>query len=92
MKLTKFTAGLSLGVLIGVFFAPAQGRRSRTTVANAAGKINATLKKWFGNKEKELEELKALLADESVMLTDSDRKRLMQLIENNQKALKELDI
>ncbi|OJV54913.1 MAG: hypothetical protein BGO31_16370 [Bacteroidetes bacterium 43-16] len=92
MKVSKFTVGMSVGVLIGVFFAPAQGYKSRKTVANAAGKINSTFKKWFGNKEKELEELRALLADESVMLTDSDRKRLMQLIENNQKALKELDV
>lgn len=91
MKLSKFTFGVISGVLIGVMFAPAQGRKSRRTVASAAGKVNATLKRWFGNNEHDLEDLKKLLADETVVLTEDDRKRLVQLIENNQKVLKELD-
>ena len=91
MKLSKFTIGVISGALLGIMFAPAQGRKSRRTVANAAGKINVTFKKWFGNDVRDLEELKALLADETVVLTDEDRKRLVQLIDNNQKVMKELD-
>lgn len=91
MKITKFGVGVVTGLVVGVLFAPAQGYKSRKTVSNAASKVNATFKKWFGNEAKELDELKALLEDESVTLNENDRKRLVQLIENNKKALKELD-
>jgi hypothetical protein len=46
----------------------------------------------FRSKEDELEELRRLLADDSVSLTDADRKKLVQLIENNQKVLREMDV
>lgn len=91
MKISKFAVGLISGAILGIMFAPAQGKKSRKTVASAAGKVNHTLRKWFGNDAHDLEQLKTLLADESVTLTDGDRKRLVQLIENNQKVLKELD-
>lgn len=92
MKITKFTLGLVSGAVIGVLFAPAQGSRSRKAVSNVAGKVNSTFKKWFTNSHSELEELKAILADDSIKLTETDRKKLVQLIDNNQKALKELDV
>jgi gas vesicle protein len=92
MKITKFGLGVCTGVILGVLFAPAQGYKSRKTVANAAGKVNAQFKKWFSNEAKELDELKALLEDETLTLNENDRKRLVQLIENNKRVLKELDV
>lgn len=91
MKLNKFTIGVASGLIIGVLFAPTQGRNSRKTISKAAHLVNDKLRLWFGSDTKELEELKALLSDETVKLTDADRKRLVLLIENNQKAIKELD-
>jgi len=92
MKVSKFTVGLVCGAVLGVLFAPAPGSTSRRTVADVAYKVKRSFKRWFGDDLEDLEELKTLLADAAAPLTPADRQRLLQLIENNQKALRDLDL
>lgn len=91
MALSKFSWGVIGGVALGILFAPSRGANTRKTVANVATGIKDRLQRLFGDKEDELESLRKLLADDSVTLSDVDRKKLVQLIENNQKVLKELE-
>ena len=91
MRLNKFTAGILAGGIMGVLFAPAKGSESRKTISNLASSIKAGFDKLFGNSHDELEELKKLLDDQTVELTEKDRKKLVQLIEENQRILKELE-
>ena len=92
MAMSKFSWGVISGVVLGILFPPTNGPKTRKTVANVASGIKSRFNSIFGSKEDELEELRRLLSDESVTLTDADRKRLVQLIENNQKVLREMDV
>lgn len=92
MAMSKFSWGVISGVVLGILFAPTNGAKTRKTVANVASGIKSKFDSIFRSKEDELEELRRLLDDESVSLTDADRKKLVQLIENNQKVLREMDM
>ena len=92
MAMSKFSWGVVSGVVLGILFAPTNGAKTRKTVANVASGIKSRFNSIFRSKEDELEELHRLLSDESAPLTDADRKRLVQLVENNQKLLNEMDV
>ncbi|RQO31029.1 hypothetical protein DBR32_09995 [Taibaiella sp. KBW10] len=91
MALSKFSWAAIGGFTLGILFAPSRGANTRRTVANVASGIKSKLDHIFKGKEDELESLRKILADDSVSLSEVDRKKLVQLIENNQKVLKELD-
>lgn len=89
MKLTKFTAGIVSGFVLGLLLAPAKGVQTRKKVKDTAEAWRSRLNQLFGKGETELDELKMILEDESEELDAEARLKLLKLIEENRRTIRE---
>ncbi|NIM35613.1 MAG: YtxH domain-containing protein [Hydrotalea flava] len=74
-------SGLVAGVAIGLLTAPAKGSDTRKKIADTADDIKQKLRHLRGQANNELDELKAVLENETSGLRDDVRERILKLVE-----------
>ena len=89
MIFSKFTAGILSGFVLGLLLAPQKGEETRKQVKETAESWKNRLDNLFGKGEGELDELKEILENETESLSHEVRQKLIKLIENNRKTVRE---
>ncbi|MBY0348379.1 MAG: YtxH domain-containing protein [Hydrotalea flava] len=74
-------SGLVAGVAIGLLTAPAKGSDTRKKIADTADDMKRKLRHLRGQANNELDELKAVLENETSGLRDDVRERILKLVE-----------
>ncbi|MDE3125896.1 MAG: YtxH domain-containing protein [Bacteroidota bacterium] len=79
--LVGILSGVAAGVAIGLLTAPAKGSETRKKIADAADDLKHKLRHLRGQANSELDELKAVIEQESAGLRDDVRERILKLVE-----------
>lgn len=74
-------SGLVAGVAIGLLTAPAKGSDTRKKIADTADDMKRKLRHLRGQANNELDELKAVLENETNGLRGDVRERILKLVE-----------
>ncbi|WP_298297340.1 YtxH domain-containing protein [Hydrotalea sp.] len=74
-------SGLAAGVAIGLLTAPAKGSETRKKIADTADDLKRKLRNLRGQANSELDELKAVLENETSGMRDDVRERILKLVE-----------
>jgi len=85
MKCFGFTTGIFSGLLLGVLLAPEKGEETRKKLAEQAAACKRKLDNLFGTGDQALADLKEVLEDETAVITEEARKKLLKLVKGVQR-------
>ncbi len=89
MRLNKFFAGVTAGVILGVLFAPDKGCNTRRQLKRTCNDIKDQVDDWFGLEKDEIDELYEKLEDKASDITEDMRAKLIQLLDNAKQNIKQ---
>ncbi len=81
--MSKFMAGVMLGVVAGLLLAPEKGSDTREHIAETAEKWKEKWNRLVGNAGMELEDLKRVFEQEISGLSDDVRSRILTILEES---------
>lgn len=81
MSTSKFFAGAIVGVVAGLLLAPEKGEDLRSDIADSAEKWKRKFYRLTGRTNAELNDLRELLEDEVMGLSDDVRYRLLTILD-----------
>lgn len=91
MKCSKFSWGIVTGITIGFLFAPRKGSETREKLTKCCGSCKNRLEQWFADSDEEINELKLMLANVEIDLTEDSRHKLIKLLDKIEKNKKHLE-
>lgn len=83
-------SGVVAGVAIGLLVAPAKGSETRTKIADSADQFKRKFRRFKGQADAELDELKEIFESEIDGLKGDVRERVLKLIEASKTSYKHL--